>query len=73
MITNKQINKISKIYFQNVTGGGLSADNLANHFVSQLLSGAKETQEYDGELYIVDKGVVKVQLTFFLIKLLREF
>ena len=56
-----------------MTGGGLSADNLANHFVSQLLSGAKETQEYDGELYIVDKGVVKVQLTFFLIKLLREF
>ena len=55
MIQKNKVSKISKIYFQNVSGDGqysqAASDNLANHFVHQLIKGAQETQEYDGELY----------------------
>jgi len=46
---------------------------LAQHFVSSLVKGAQDTQEYDNELYVVNKGIISIQLMFFLIKLLREF
>lgn len=77
MIHKKHVLKISKIYFQNITGdiGGPNnqhaTDNLSNHFVTQLIRGAQETQDFNGELY--DPKKFTIQLTFFLIKLLREF
>jgi hypothetical protein len=60
MISQQKVHKISKVYFSNVTGGGLTSDNLTNHFVTQLIAGAQETQEYDGELYLLEKGTVKI-------------
>ena len=49
LIPVTKITKVSKIYFKNISGSGpnasLSADNLAKHFVSQLIKGAQETQE----------------------------
>ena len=41
--------------------------------MTSLVNGAKETEEFENELYCVTKGVVYIQLMFFLIKLLREF
>ena len=46
-----KITKIAKVYFSNITGSGpnsaMSADNLSNHFVTQLVKGAQETQEFE--------------------------
>ena len=71
----KQALKIAKVYFQNISGSGpnasMSAENLSNHFVSQLIKGAQETQESKNQLY--DSLKSSIQVTFFLIKLLREF
>ena len=70
--------KIAKIYFENIAGdndhqgpGNSTADTLANHFLQSLVRGAQETQEEENELYDKLKG--ELQVTFFLIKLLREF
>lgn len=54
MIPQGKIQKIAKVYFQNVSGSdGMfnNADVLATHFVSQLIQGAKDTEEYENELY----------------------
>lgn len=76
MIPQPKIQKIAKVYFQNVSGNdGMynNADVLATHFVTQLVQGAKDTEEYENELYQQTKSGVEIQLMFFLIKLLREF
>lgn len=76
-LKQSKIGKIAKVYFENIAHGpelGLSpvsADNLSQHFVSSLVRGAIETEEEAGELY--NKKDQSIQVTFFLIKLLREF
>jgi hypothetical protein len=50
-----------------------NSEVLATHFVTQLIQGAKDTEEYENELFQDTKLGVEIQLMFFLIKLLREF
>jgi len=74
-INKKKVLKIAKVYFENIAGeteqAKTTAENLANHFLTSLIKGAQETQEMENELYDKLKG--DIQVTFFQIKLLREF
>ena len=64
MISKIHVLKISKIYFQNITGdldrpnNQRATDNLSNHFVTQLIRGAQETQDFNGELYDPKKSTI---------------
>lgn len=46
-------------------------DHFTHQFMLQLINGAKDAQDSDGQLF--DQLKNQVQLTFFMIKLLREF